>query len=61
MSERDGSRDAKAERDQRLAESLRANLMRRKQQARSRRAGEADGRSGLSAAGEAATCGDKQG
>ncbi|WP_181708407.1 hypothetical protein [Chthonobacter rhizosphaerae] len=40
----------KAERDRRLAEALRANLKRRKAQAKSRRAGDADGRSGLMSA-----------
>ncbi|BBE74209.1 hypothetical protein OHA_1_03838 [Pleomorphomonas sp. SM30] len=39
------------ERARRLAEALRANLKRRKAQAKSRRAGEADGRAGLPAAG----------
>ncbi len=43
-------RDAKAERERRLAEALRENLMRRKAQARGRRAGEADQRAGLAAA-----------
>ncbi|PIO97029.1 hypothetical protein [Pleomorphomonas carboxyditropha] len=43
-------RDAKAERERRLAEALRRNLMKRKAQARGRRAGEADQRAGLAAA-----------
>lgn len=43
-------RDAKAERERRLAEALRENLMKRKAQARGRRAGEADQRAGLAAA-----------
>ncbi|MCM5553324.1 hypothetical protein [Pleomorphomonas sp. NRK KF1] len=43
-------RDAKAERDRRLAEALRENLLKRKAQARGRRAGEADQRAGLAAA-----------
>ena len=38
---------AAARRKERLAEQLRANLQRRKQQARARRAGEADERQGL--------------
>lgn len=42
--------DAKAERERRLAEALRRNLMKRKAQARGRRAGEADQRAGLAAA-----------
>lgn len=42
-------RDAKAERERRLAEALRENLMKRKAQARGRRAGEADQRAGLAA------------
>lgn len=43
-------RDAKAERGRRLAEALRENLLKRKAQARGRRAGEADQRAGLAAA-----------
>ena len=43
-------RDAKAERERRLAEALRENLLKRKAQARGRRAGEADQRAGLTAA-----------
>ncbi len=43
-------RDAKAERERRLAEALRENLLKRKAQARGRRAGEADQRAGLAAA-----------
>lgn len=43
-------RDAKAERERRLAEALRENLLKRKVQARGRRAGEADQRAGLAAA-----------
>lgn len=43
-------RDAKAERERRLAEALRENLLKRKAQARGRRAGEADQRAGLEAA-----------
>ena len=42
-------RDAKAERERRLAEALRENLLKRKAQARGRRAGEADQRAGLTA------------
>ena len=42
--------DAKAERERRLAEALRENLLKRKAQARGRRAGEADQRAGLAAA-----------
>ena len=42
------------ERERRLAEALRANLRRRKAQAKSRRSGEADGRAGLPAAAEPA-------
>lgn len=42
-------RDAKAERERRLAEALRENLLKRKAQARGRRAGEADQRAGLAA------------
>lgn len=43
-----GARDAeRPDRRARAAEQLRANLQRRKQQARARRAGEADDRSGL--------------
>lgn len=38
---------AKTERERRLAEALRENLRKRKAQARGRRAGEADDRSGL--------------
>ena len=45
----DGAR-VRAERERRLAEALRANLRRRKAQARSRREGEADARVGLPAA-----------
>lgn len=41
--------EGKSEREQRLAEALRANLRRRKAQAKSRRAGDADGRAGLPA------------
>ena len=44
------ARDAKAERERRLAEALRENLLKRKAQARGRRAGEADQRAGLVAA-----------
>ena len=40
----DGGKSAAAVRKARLAEELRANLQRRKQQARARRAGEADQR-----------------
>ncbi len=47
------ARDAKAERERRLAEALRENLLKRKAQARGRRAGEADQRAGLAAAGTA--------
>ncbi|WP_370675543.1 hypothetical protein [Pleomorphomonas sp. PLEO] len=43
-------RAAKAERERRLAEALRGNLLKRKAQARGRRAGEADQRAGLAAA-----------
>ncbi|WP_051228167.1 hypothetical protein [Pleomorphomonas oryzae] len=43
-------RDAKAERERRLAEALRENLLKRKAQARGRRAGEADQRAGLATA-----------
>ncbi|MBS1165393.1 MAG: hypothetical protein H6R00_1418 [Proteobacteria bacterium] len=43
-------RDAKAERERRLAEALRENLLKRKAQARGRRAGEADQCAGLAAA-----------
>ncbi len=39
-----GSEDAAARRKARLADALRANLQRRKAQARSRRAGQADSR-----------------
>lgn len=39
----------RTEREKRLAEALRANLRRRKAQANSRRAGEADPRAGLPA------------
>lgn len=39
----EGSQKPKADRKQRLAEQLRANLQRRKAQARSRREGEAGG------------------
>jgi hypothetical protein len=42
--------EGKSERERRLAEALRANLRRRKAQAKSRRAGDADGRAGLPAA-----------
>lgn len=44
------ARDAKAERERRLAEALRENLLKRKAQARGRRAGEADQRAGLATA-----------
>lgn len=48
---RDGAgRNSKAERERRLAEALRENLLKRKAQARGRRAGEADQRAGLAAA-----------
>ncbi len=40
-------RDARTERQRRLAEALRDNLLKRKAQARGRRAGEADQRAGL--------------
>ncbi len=52
----DGAQQSQEEaRKARLAEQLRANLQRRKAQARSRRAGEADGRDeGLPAAGDEA-------
>ncbi len=61
MSELDESKQAKAERKARqqaeaerrkarAAETLRENLMRRKQQSRARRAGEEDATSGLPAA-----------
>lgn len=43
-------RDAKAERERRLAEALRENLLKRKAQARGRRAGDADHRAGVAAA-----------
>ena len=43
----------KADKDRRLAEALRANLRRRKAQAKSRRAGDADARAGLPAATDA--------
>lgn len=46
--------EPKDERARRLADALRANLKRRKAQAKSRRAGEADVRGGLVAAAEAA-------
>ncbi|MBS1182499.1 MAG: hypothetical protein H6Q99_2379 [Proteobacteria bacterium] len=42
-------RDARTERERRLAEALRDNLLKRKAQARGRRAGEADRRAGLAA------------
>ena len=42
--------NGRSERERRLAEALRANLRRRKAQARSRRDGDADGRAGLLAA-----------
>lgn len=42
----------KAEKDRRLGEALRANLRRRKVQAKSRRAGDEDVRAGLPAAPE---------
>jgi predicted transcriptional regulator of viral defense system len=42
-----GTGNAAARRKARLAEQLRANLQRRKQQARARRAGDADERQGL--------------
>lgn len=46
---------AKDDRKARLAEQLRANLQKRKAQARARRAGDADSRpEGISAAGKAA-------
>ncbi len=45
-----GDGEPKDERARRLAEALRANLKRRKAQAKSRRAGEADARGGLAAA-----------
>jgi hypothetical protein len=45
----------KGDRKQRLAEQLRANLQKRKAQARARRAGEADGRpEGIAPAGKPA-------
>jgi hypothetical protein len=43
--------DARTRRTGRLADRLRENLRRRKAQARARRAGDEDGRSGLPAAG----------
>jgi hypothetical protein len=43
--------DARARRAERLGARLRENLQRRKAQARARRAGDEDGRDGLSAAG----------
>jgi hypothetical protein len=43
---RPGSGDEQERRKERLAEELRANLQRRKTQARSRRSGEADARAG---------------
>jgi hypothetical protein len=47
----EGSQKLKVDRKERLAEQLRANLQRRKAQARSRREGEADRRpEGISAA-----------
>ena len=49
-----GKGGSKAERERRLAESLRDNLLKRKAQARGRRAGEADPRVGLDAAQPAA-------
>jgi hypothetical protein len=51
VTEREGSKRPKDDRNKRLAEQLRANLQRRKAQARSRREGEADSRpDGISAA-----------
>jgi hypothetical protein len=44
VSEREGSRRPKDDRRQRLAEQLRANLQRRKAQARARREGDGDHR-----------------
>ena len=44
-----GESGAETARKARLAEQLRANLQRRKQQARARRAGEADQRQGIDA------------
>ena len=45
-----GKGGSKTERERRLAEALRDNLLKRKAQARGRRAGEADQRAGLDAA-----------
>ena len=45
-----GKGGSKTERERRLAEALRDNLLKRKAQARGRRAGEADQRAGLAAA-----------
>ena len=49
-----GKGGSKVERERRLAEALRDNLLKRKAQARGRRAGEADQRMGLDAARPAA-------